>query len=297
MRVFVTGATGFVGSAIARDLRTHDHQVVALARSDAAARHLASCGYEVHRGDLTDASGLAEAASHVDGVVHAAFANISATRTIADSTLVDRAAVAAIGAALADSGRPFVVTSVTSLLAPGAAGTEDDEAWAEGNPRGRAEIDALSLAAHGVRVSAVRLPPSVHGDGDVGWVPALIRLAKERGVSAYIGDGGNVWPAVHRLDAATLFRLALEQAAPGSRFHAVADEGIPMRAIAAAVGAIAVVSTGSIPAAEADAHFGFLGRFVGMDSPRSSARTRAALGWQPQEPGLLEDLASGRYQA
>lgn len=163
--------------------------------------------------------------------------------------------------------------------------------------RGLAEIDALSLAAHGVRVSAVRLPPSVHGDGDVGWVPALIRLAKERGVSAYIGDGGNVWPAVHRLDAATLFRLALEDAAPGSRFHAVADEGIPMRAIATAVGTIAAVSTGSIPAAEADAHFGFLGGFVGMDSPRSSARTRAALDWQPQEPGLLEDLASGRYEA
>lgn len=297
MRVLLTGATGFIGSAIARELSDHGHEVLALARSTTSGDQLAKNGYGVFRGDLTDVDSLRTAAAAVDGVVHTAFANISATTTITDSTRVDRAAVAAIGETLSGTGRPFVVTSVTSLLRPGAVGTEDDEAWPEGNPRGQAEIDALRFGDRGVRVSAVRLPPSVHGEGDVGWVPALIRIAREKGVAGYIGDGSNRWPAVHRLDAARLFRLALESASPGSRLHAVADEGVPLHAIASAISRIAEVPTASIAPSDADAHFGFLARFVALDSPRSSALTRIGVGWTPKQPSLLEDLTASRYSA
>ena len=295
MRVFLTGATGFIGSAIADELATSGHQVVALARSDASAAKLSARGFDVYRGDLHELDSLRSAAAEVDGVIHAAFTNISATTTIDESTRVDRAVVAALGDALAGSGRPLVVTSVTSLLRPGARGTEDDEASPEGNPRGQAEIDALALLGRGVQVTVVRLPPSVHGEGDVGWVPALIRIAKTTGVAGYIADGKNRWPAVHRLDAARLFRLALESPTLSARLHAVADEGVPFRAIATAVSQIAGVPTASIAPEGADAQFGFLGRFASLDSPRSSARTRAALRWNPNHPSLLEDLASGIY--
>jgi len=297
MRVFLTGATGFIGSAIAEELATSGHQVVALARSDASAAKLSARGFDVYRGDLDDLDSLRSAAAAVDGVVHAAFTNISATTTIVESTRVDRTVVAAMGEALAGSGRPIVVTSVTSLLRPGARGTEDDEASPEGNPRGQAEIDALALRDRGVPVTAVRLPPSVHGAGDVGWVPALIRLAKTTGVAGFVGDGNNRWPAVHRLDAARLFRLALESQNPSIRLHAVADEGIPFSAIAASIGKIAGVPTASIAPTAADDHFGFLSRFVAMDGARSSASTRTALGWNPEHPSLLEDLTSGIYSA
>ncbi len=296
MRVLVTGATGFVGSAVVRELTVHGHRVVALARSAESAERLESEGVEVHRGDLADLDGLRSAAASVDGVVHTAFANVSATTTIADSVRVDRAAVAALGDGLAGTDRPFVVTSVTALLTPGVAGTEADVA-ARDTPRGLAEIEALAFADRDVRVSVVRLPPSVHGPGDVGWIPALVGIARSTGISGYLGDGSNRWPAVHRLDAASLFRLALEHASAGSRLHAVADEGVPLRTIADAVGRIAGVPVAPVDDARAEAHFGFLARFVALDGPCSSEATRRGLGWRPVHPTLLDDLESGRYDA
>jgi nucleoside-diphosphate-sugar epimerase len=297
MRVFLTGATGYVGSAVADELVAAGHEVVGLARSPRSAERLTARGLRVHRGDLEDLAALRAGAEQADAVVHTAFENISATRSIQDSTAADRVAVAAMGDALAGTGKPMVVTSVTSLLRPGAEGTEHDEAASDGNPRGRAEIDALALAERGVRVSAVRLPPSVHGEGDDGWVPALLRIARRQGFSGYVGEGANRWPAVHRLDAASLFRLALERADAGARWHAVADEGVPMRDIATAIGDVVGVPPRAVDADAVEEHFGFLARFVAMDSPRSSLHTRRALGWEPVRPGLLADIASGSYSA
>jgi nucleoside-diphosphate-sugar epimerase len=295
MRVFLTGATGYIGSAIAAELLLRGHQVSGLARSEASAARLASLGVDPVSGDLADLAVLGEAASAADGVIHTGFSNISATVSLEDSTATDRAAVAAIGQALAGSGKPFVATSVTSLLRPGAVGTEDDPAWVGGNPRAQTEVDALAFAEQDVRVSAVRLPPSVHGPGDHGWIPALVRIARERGVAGYIGDGANRWAAVHRLDAAHLFCLALESAPAGARLHAVGDEAVTLHAIATSIARVADVPAGSIDPDDAAEHFGFLARFVALDGPRSSKLTRARLGWNPVHPDLLTDLDEGVY--
>ena len=295
MRVFVTGATGFIGTAVVQELIGAGHHVIGLARSDAAAKALAAAGAEAHRGALEDADSLRRGAAGADGVVHTAF--IHDFSNIAAAGEIDRLAIEALGAALAVSERPLVVTSAIGLLAPGRVGTEVDapDSNSGGAHRIASEGAALSLASRGVRVSVVRLPLSVHGEGDHAFIPALIRFAREKGVSAYLGEGRNRWPAVHRLDAAHLFRLALEKGPAGARFHGVADEGVPTRDIADAIGrrlGVPVVSKSLNQAAD---HFSWLGRFFALDVPASSTRTQEELGWRPRQPGLLSDIERGHY--
>jgi nucleoside-diphosphate-sugar epimerase len=292
MRVFVTGATGFIGSAIVQDLLAAGHQVLGLARSDEAAGALARLGVEAHRGDLSDLDSLAAGARAREGVVHTAF--IHDFSQFAANVETDRRAVEALAGALAGSGKPLVIASGTMMVSHARPATEHDAPPSLDAPRAASE--AIVLAAdRGVRGSVVRLPPTVHGAGDHGFVPRLIAAARENGVSPFVGDGANRWPAVHRLDAARVFRLALEGAEPGSRLHAVAEEGVPMRAIAEAIGAALGVPVRSLTLDEAAAHFGFLGRFVATDNPTSSALTRQALGWAPQEVGLLTDMRENGY--
>ena len=296
MRVFVTGATGFVGTAVVQELIGAGHQVLGLARSDAAARSLAAAGAEAHRGALDDVNSLRRGAADADGVIHTAF-NHDDFANMAAAGETDRLAIEALGAVLAGSGRPFVVTSAIGMLAQGRIGIEDDTP----DPRSGAahriasEAAALALASRGVRVSVVRLPPSVHGDGDHGFVPALIRIAREKGVSAYLGEGRNRWPAVHKLDAAHLYRLALEKGPAGAMFHAVADEGVPTRDIADVIGRHLRVPVVSKSLEQAAGHFAWLGRFFALDVPASSTRTQERLGWHPRQTGLLADLEQGHY--
>lgn len=295
MRVFVTGATGFIGSAIIQELTRADHQVLALARSDAAANALARLGVEAHRGALDNLDSLERGAAASDGVIHTAFIHDFSDYAAAGET--DRRAVEALGAALTGSGRPLVVTSGTMVLPPGRLGTEDDEADpnSASAPRVASEKVALSMASQGVRTSVVRLPPSVHGDGDYGFVPALIGIAREKGVSAYVGDGLNRWPAVHRLDAAHLFRLALEKGSAGTRFHGVADEGVPIKQIAEVIGRRLNVPVVAKSPEEAADHFGWLGHFFSIDCSASSAQTQERLGWHPTQPALIPDLDRAYY--
>lgn len=291
MRVFVTGATGFIGSAIVQDLIAAGHRVLGLARTEAGAAALAAAGAEVHRGALEDRESLQRGAAAADGVIHTAFVHDFTQYTA--SAELDALAIEAMAATLVGSDKPLVVTSGTLGLPPGRAGIEDDPA-ASSSAR-RSEAAALAAAALGVRAVIVRLPPSVHGDGDHGFVPMLVAGARELRRATIVGDGTNRWPAVHRLDAARLFRLALEQGTATARFHGIADEGIPLRAIAERIGDRLGVPVVSTTAEEAAATLGFIGHVLAMDGPASSALTQARLGWRPTQPGLLAELERGRY--
>jgi nucleoside-diphosphate-sugar epimerase len=297
MRVFVTGATGFIGAAIVRELLATGHEVLGLARNAAAFDALTRLGVGALRGDLADTASLAAGARACDGVIHTAFIHDFSAYAAAAET--DRRAVEALAGALAGSGKPLVSTSGTALLAPGRIGSEGD-APAPGSAAGlraASETAVLAAAGRGVRASVVRLPPSVHGRGDHGFVPALIDIARRTGIAAFIADGANRWPAVHRLDAARLFRVALEQAAAGSRLHGVAEEGITLRAIAEVIGEGLGVPVRSIAKDAAPAHFDWLAGFVAIDNPTSSAVTRDALGWRPRELDLLSDMRDSGYFA
>jgi nucleoside-diphosphate-sugar epimerase len=298
MRVFVTGASGFIGRAVVEELLGAQHEVLGLARSDEAAAALRAAGIDVHRGSLDDPASLAEGARACDGVIHLAYKHDFTD--MAAAARDDRAAVRAMGEALRATDKPLSIASGTLALAVGFSpplgrtGTEEDVPNLPG-PRIDTETDLIELAHTGVRTSSVRLAPTVHGEGDHGFVPRLISIAREGGVSAYVGDGANRWPAVHRRDAARLFRLALESAPAGTRLHAVGDEGVAFRDIAASIGRHLDVPVRSLPAAAADAHFGFLGRLVALDNPTSSALTQRRLGWTPTHASLLADLDEGHY--
>jgi nucleoside-diphosphate-sugar epimerase len=292
MKIFLTGATGFIGSAIVQELIGAGYKVLGLARSDGSARSLNAAGADVHRGSLEDLESLRSGAAAADGVIHTAFTHDFLN--YGPAAEADRSAIETLGAALAGSDRPFVVTSGTLLVQRQGALAMEDEAPNPNFPR-KSEEAALAVAAKGVRVSLMRLPPSVHGEGDHGFVPTLIGIAREKGVSAYVGDGLNRWPAVHRLDAARLYRLALEKGAAGAKYHGVADEGVPFRDIAAVIGRHLNVPVVSKSPEEAPQHFSWLGHFVGMDCPASSEQTRERLGWQTKQIGLIADIDSTHY--
>ncbi|OGX92149.1 SDR family oxidoreductase [Hymenobacter coccineus] len=290
MRVFVTGASGFIGSAIVQELLGTGHQVLGLARSEAAAQALIAAGAEAHPGSLEDLDSLRRGAAAADGVIHAAYGHDFSAYEAAGQA--DKLAIETLGSALAGSGRPLLVTAGLAGLALGRLGTEEDTPGP--SPR-LSEPAALALVAQGVRASVVRLAASVHDLGDLGFVPTLINIARQKGVAAYVGEGLNRWPAVHRLDAAHLFRLALEHGVAGARYHGVADEGVSMRELAAIIGRHLGVPVASKSPAEAADHFGWMARFVGMDMPASSALTQQQLAWHPSHKGLLADLEEGSY--
>jgi nucleoside-diphosphate-sugar epimerase len=303
MRIFVTGASGWIGSAVTAELIDAGHEVVGLARSDDSAAVITAAGATALRGSLDDLDGLRLAAEASDGVVHLAFQHdIAFSGGFEAAATADRRAVETFGDALAGSDRPLVIASGTLGLVIGDLATEKDGHGPMGDfhgpgPRIRrdtAEL-VLALASRGVRSSVMRFPPTVHGDGDHGFMATLVGIARTKGVSGYIGDGANRWPAVHRLDAAHLCRLAVDNAPAGTTLHAVADEGVPVREIAEVIGRHLDVPVVSIPAEEAAEHFTWLGGFIGLDSPASSAVTRKQFAWQPTHPGLIEDLEQGHY--
>ena len=295
MRVFVTGATGFIGSAVVKELINAGHKVLGLSRSDAGAESLIAAGAQVHRGDLEDLESLRSGAAASDGVIHTAF--IHDFSKFAENCEIDRRAIEALGDALEGSSRSLVITSGTGMgeLVPGQPATEDNYNPNHPNPRKASELAGVSVAERGVNVSVVRLP-QVHDTRKQGLVTYSIALAREKGVSAYIGDGLNRWPAVHLLDAAPVYRLALEKGVAGARYHAVAEEGVTAREIAEAIGRGLKIPVVSKSAQEAAAHFGWLGIFAGRDMPASSALTQQRLGWHPTDkPGLIADLGKVSY--
>ena len=303
MRVFVTGASGWIGSAVVPELLGAGHQVVGLARSDASAQQIEEMGATARRGDVDDPVGLAAAAADSEGVVHLAFQHeVAFGGNFAAAAAADRKAVEAMGAALAGSDRPFVLASGMLGLAVGRVATENDglvpDAAVRANPAGLRAATALltlSLRGIGVRSSVLRFPPTVHGDGDNGFIATFVDIARQKGVSGYVGEGANRWPAVHRSDAARLVRLAVEAAPAGSVLHAVGDEGVPFRDIAEAIGRQLGVPTSSVAPADAAEHFSVLGHFASLDSPATAVVTRELLAWQATGPGLLEDLDQGHY--
>ena len=290
MRVFVTGATGFIGSAVVRELISSGHQVAGLARSDKAAEALLSAGAEVHRGSLEDLDSLHSGASTADGVIHLGFSNDFSN--LADAGKKDCLAIKTLGEALKDTNRPLVTTSVITLLKSGCIGTEKDKADPNsvGAPRIASEEAALSFADQGVRVSVVRLAPCVHDENRQGFATALAYIAREKGISAYVGDGLNRWPAIHRLDVARLFRMALESAPAGSCLHGVGEEGIPFRDIAETIGRHLNLPVESISNEDKDKHFGWLAQFAVSDNPTSNILTQKWLGWKPEGATLISDL-------
>ncbi|SRR5579883_2820672 len=291
MRIFVTGAAGFIGTAVAQELIGHGHEVLGLARSDANAAALEKMGAKVHRGSLEDLDSLRAGARQSDGTIHLAF--IHDFSKFAENGQIDKRAIEAMGEALEGSGKPFIVTSGVLVVAPGRAATEEDPA----NPSlpRFSETAGLAFAPRGVRAMAVRLPQVHGGDGKCGLVNWLLTIARDKGVSGYIGDGGNRWAAAHRLDVARLYRLALENGKAGTRYHAVADEGVPARDIAEIIGRHLKLPTASIPPEDAADHFGFLAMFAGRDGLASSALTREWLGWKPTQIGMIADISRPGY--
>lgn len=296
MRVFITGASGWIGSAVVPELLAHGHQVLGLARSDAAAERVTGSGAEVLRGDVQDVEILRAGAEQADAVIHLAFRHdIAWTGRFEEAAASDRRAIATFGEVLAGTGRPLAIASGVAGLTPGRAATERDHPDDQVSPRAASERALLALADRGVRSMSVRFAPTVHGAGDHGFIASIVEADRNHGVAGYVGDGANRWPAVHRSDAARLVRLGLERAPGGSVLHAVAEEGVPMRDIAAAIGRRFELPTAAISPDEAQARFGFIGRFVGLDMPASSAATRELLGWEPAGPTLIEDIMAGAY--
>jgi nucleoside-diphosphate-sugar epimerase len=295
MRIFVTGASGWIGSAVVADLLESGHQVVGLARSERAAASVAALGAEVQRGDLDDLDSIRAGAAASDGVVHLGY-NHDFTQ-MADAAQTDWQVIEAIGSSLEGSDRALVVASGTVGLAPGRVGTERDEPAAGVHPRAANARLALSFAERGVRSSVVRFAPTVHGADDHGFVATLVGIARDKGVSGYIGDGTNRWPAIHRLDAGRLTSLAVQSAPAGSVLHAVDEEGIPTRVIAEAIGRGLGLPVQSVAVENAEDHFSWLGRFFAADAPASNALTRELMDWKPSHPGLVEDLDQGYYFA
>ncbi|MFZ0593406.1 MAG: SDR family oxidoreductase [Bryobacteraceae bacterium] len=294
MRVFLTGATGFIGSAIVPELINAGHQVLGMARTDEGARALMTAGAQVHRGNLEDLESLRSGAARADGVIHTAFDHDFSN--FAANCEKDRHAIEALGAALAGSNRPLVITSGTGMgnAVPGQPATEDVFNANHPNPRSASELAGASVSAAGVNVSVVRLP-QVHNTVKQGLITPLIELTRKKGVSAYVGDGSNRWPAAHVLDVALLYRLALEKQEAGSRYHAVAEEGVPVRAIAEVIGRGLKAPVVAMSRDEAAAHFGWLAMFAGLDLPASSAQTQERLHWRPTGPGLIADLEQMRW--
>ena len=293
MRVFVTGATGFVGSAVVQELIQAGHQVVGLARSDAGAKALAGAGAQVHRGDLEDLESLRSGAATADGVIHAAF-NHDFSK-FAQNCEADRRGIEALGGALAGSNRPLIVTSGLALLGSGRNGATEDDAPVPPSPSHprASEVTAIPFASRGVRVLVVRLP-QVHDRVRQGLISYMISTAREKGISAYVGDGLNRYAAVHVLDAARVYRLALEKGPAGARYHAIAEEGVPLRDVAEVIGRRLNVPVVAKSREEAVGHFGWLGNLFGIELRASSAQTRERLGWNPTGPGLIEDLTHAR---
>jgi len=291
MRVFLTGATGFIGTAVARELIAHGHTVLGVARTDDAAKALAGRGVEPHKGDLTDHASFIAGAQACDGVIHCAF--IHDFSKFMENIEIEKATVAAMLAALEGSGKPLITTSGIAMLAPGQIATEAHDAARGG--RGETEGLVRDAASRGLKTAVIRLPPITHEDGDGGFLGPLVGIAKATGKAAYVGDGANRWPAGNRADAAVLYRLALEKGEPGAAYHAVGDEGVPARDIAGAIGKRLGLPVESVAPEDAMAHFGWLGMFANVDMPATSRITQETLGWKPTHTGLLEDIATGSH--
>jgi nucleoside-diphosphate-sugar epimerase len=289
MRVFLTGATGFIGTAVAQELIANGHTVLGVVRTDEAAKTLAGRGVEPHKGDLTDHASFIAGAKACDGVIHCAF--IHDFSKFMENIEIEKATVAAMLAALEGSGKPLITTSGIAMLAPGQTATEAHNAARQG--RGETECMVRDAAGRGLKTAVIRLPPITHEDGDGGFLGPLVGIAKQTGKAAFVGDGANRWPAGNRADAAVLYRLALEKGEPGAAYHAVGDEGVPARDIAAAIGKRLSLPVESVAAEAAMAHFGWLGMFASVDMPATSRITQETLGWTPTHTGLLEDIATG----